>query len=62
MIINLFTFYFLLLVLLESFVVGIIDAKTFRENNRKKAEKQAKFISLAGAFIAIMLFIINVFI
>ena len=62
LIINLFTIYFLLLVLFESFILGIIDSKTFKKEERRNAEKKAKFISLAGASLAIVLFFINVFI
>jgi hypothetical protein len=50
------------LVLLESFIVGFFDFKAFKKANRKKAAKQAKYISLTGAFLAIVLFLINVFI
>lgn len=59
LIIGLFTKYFLLLMVIQGFIVGVFDAKAFYKNNMKETAIKARFIGIGYLVIGIVLFLIR---
>lgn len=58
-VINLFTGYFLGLMVLEGIVVGTFDSKEFKDAGKKKLEKKAKIVGRAVILVGILLYIVR---
>jgi hypothetical protein len=59
LIIGLFTKYFLLLMIIQGLMVGIVDAKAFYKNNMKETAIKARFIGIGYTVLGIVLFLLR---
>lgn len=58
-IIDLFDKYFLILMVVLGFLVGIIDSNRFKRNGFKNAARKAKLLGLSAIAISIVLFVVR---
>lgn len=61
-ILDLFGKYFLLLILIQGFILGFFDVKSFEKENLNQVAKKAKVVGRGAIIIAIILFILRKFI
>jgi len=59
LIVGLFTKYFLILMLVQGYIVGILDAKSFYKNNMKKTAIKARFLGIGFMALGIVLFLLR---
>lgn len=58
-VIDLFDKYFLILMVVLGFLVGIIDSNRFKRNGFKSAAIKAKLLGLSAIAISIVLFVVR---
>lgn len=56
LIVGLFTKYFLILMLVEGYIVGILDARFFYKNNMKKTAIKARILGVGFMVLGLALF------
>lgn len=61
-IVNLFTGYFLALILIQGFILGVIDLKSFQKAGMVRVCKKSKVISIGSIIVGIMVYILRIFI
>lgn len=58
-ILDLFGKYFLFLILIQGFILGFFDVKSFEKENLNEVAKKAKVIGRGSIIIAVILFILR---
>lgn len=58
-ILDLFGKYFLFLILIQGFILGFFDVKSFEKENLNQIAKKAKVIGRGSMIIAVILFILR---
>ena len=61
-ILGLFDEYFLILMLIQGFMVSVVDATSFKEKGMKRAAKKAKYLGTITILLSVILFAITKFI
>jgi len=56
-IIDLFDKYFLLLMIIQGFMVSVVDATSFKEKGMKKLAKKAKYLGVITICLSVILFL-----
>lgn len=59
LIVGLFTKYFLILMVIQGYIVGIVDAKSFYKNNMKETAIKARALGIGFIFLGVGLFILR---
>ena len=54
---ELFDGYFLILILIQSFVLWVLDYKYFKREDMERAAKQCKSISFISTIVAVVLYV-----
>lgn len=58
-ILDLFGKYFLFLILIQGFILGFFDVKSFEKENLNQLAKKAKIIGRGSIIIAVILFVLR---
>lgn len=58
-ILDLFGKYFLFLILIQGFILGFFDVKSFEKENLNQIAKKAKVVGRGAIIIAVILFILR---
>jgi hypothetical protein len=58
-ILELFDKYFLMLMIIQGFMVSVVDAASFKEKGRKVAAKKAKYLGVIAIGLSVILFTIR---
>lgn len=58
-IIELFDKYFLILMIIQGFMVSVVDATTFKKKGMKATAKKAKYIGVIAIGLSVVLFVIR---
>lgn len=58
-ILDLFGKYFLFLILIQGFILGFFDVKSFEKENLNQVAKKAKVVGRGAIIIAVILFILR---
>jgi hypothetical protein len=61
-ILELFDKYFLILMIIQGFMVSVVDAATFKKKGMKVAAKKAKYLGAITIGLSVVLFIVRNFI
>ena len=61
-ILGLISKYFLILMIIQGFVVGFIDSKTLKKANMKRAANKSKVIGIASIIVSIILYLLKVYV
>jgi hypothetical protein len=61
-ILDLFGKYFLFLILIQGFILGFFDVKSFEKENLNQVAKKAKVVGRGAIIIAVILFVLRKFI
>ncbi|MCM8709706.1 hypothetical protein M2651_01555 [Clostridium sp. SYSU_GA19001] len=59
LIIGLFTKYFLLLMLIQGFIVGFVDAAGFKRNGMMDTYKKARFLGIGSIVLGFILYFLR---
>lgn len=62
LIVELFTKYFLFLMVIQGLIVGIMDAKSFAKNNMKNTARKARVLGFGFVGLGVGLFLVRVMI
>lgn len=60
-ILDLFDKYFLILMIIQGFMVSVVDANSFQEKGMKKVAKKAKYLGIITICLSVILFTIRRF-
>lgn len=61
-ILGLISKYFLILMIIEGFVVGFVDSKRLKKANMKRAADKSKAIGVAAIIVSIILYLLKVYV
>lgn len=60
-IVDLFGTYFLALILIQGLILGLVDSKKFKLDNKSKMERKTKYISKGIMLTGVLLFMLRCF-